>query len=100
MLLLNILILCSLVSNNFEENETTSVTLEGRLKEHLDSDPTTKHILEEVYKKPMTIQFKGLLHLSLNYLLVSNEILASPNPEDSPGLNQVPEFIQKKMRKC
>ena len=54
MLLLKILILCSLVSDNFGEDETTSVTLEGRLKEHLDSDPTTKHILEEIYKKPMT----------------------------------------------
>ena len=93
MLLLNLLILFPLVSR---QEETTSVTLEGRLNEHLNSDPTTKHILEEIYKRPMTDQFKGLLHLSLNNLLISNEILASPNPEDSPGLNQAPDFIQRK----
>ena len=96
MLLLNLVILFPLVSR---QEETTSVTLEGRLKEHLDSDPTTRHILEEIYKKPMTDQFKGLLYLSLNNLLISNEILAYPNPEDSSGLNQAPDFIQKKNEK-
>ena len=43
----------------------------------------------------MTDQFKGLLHLSLNNLLVSNEILASTKPEDSPDLEQALDFIQR-----
>ena len=43
----------------------------------------------------MTPQFKVLLHLSLNNLLVSNEILASTSPDGSPGLKQAPDFIQK-----
>ena len=95
MLLLNILILCSLVSDNFGEDDTTPVTLGDRIKDHLDSDPTTKNILDGIYKRPMTDQFKGLLHLSLNNLLISNQILTSHNPENSPGLNQAPDFIQK-----
>ena len=95
MLLLKILIPCSLVSNNFREDETTPVTLGDRIQDYLDFDPTTKNILDRIYKRPITDQFKGLLHLSLNNLLVSNEILASSKPEDSPGLKQTPDFIQR-----
>ena len=95
MLLLNTLVLCSLVSGNFGQEETTPETLGDRIKAYLDSDPTTKTILEGIYNRPMTDQFKGLLHLSLNNLLVSNEILASTTPEESPGLRQAPDFIQK-----
>ena len=43
----------------------------------------------------MTPQFKGLLHLSLNNLLVSSEVLAFTSPNCSIGLKQAPEFVQK-----
>ena len=43
----------------------------------------------------MTPQFKGLLHLSLNNLLVSSEVLASTSPNGSIGLKQAPDFFQK-----
>ena len=84
-----------MVSGNFGQDETTPETLGDRIKDHLDADPTTKNILTEIYNRPMTDQFTGLLHLSLNNLLVSNEILASTKPEDSPGLKQAPDFIQR-----
>ena len=100
MLLLNILVLCSLVSGNVGEDETTPVTLGDRIKDYLDSDPTTKNILDGIYKRPMTDQFEGLLYLSLNNFLVPNQILASPKPEDSPGHKQAPDFIQKENQKC
>ena len=89
------LVLCSLVSENFGQEDSTPETLEDRIKEHLDSDPTTKNILEGIYNRPMTDQFKGLLYLSLNNLLVSNEILASTKPEESPGLSQARDYIEK-----
>ena len=95
MLLLNLLVLLSLVSDNSGQEETTLESLEDRIKDHLDADPTTKNILAEIYNRPMTDQFKGVLHLSLNNLLVSNEILASTKPEDSPGLQQAPDYIQR-----
>ena len=95
MLLLIALVLCSLVSGYFGQEETIPETLGNRIKAYLDSDPTTKTILEGIYNRPMTDQFKGLLHLSLNNLLVSNEILASTTPEDSQGFRQAPDFILK-----
>ena len=98
MLLLIALVLCSLVSGNFGQEDSTPETLGDRIKEHLDSDPTTKTILEGIYNRPMTDQFKGILHLSLNNLLVSNEILASTTPEESPGLPQAPDCIEKEAR--
>ena len=79
----------------FWKGDSTLETLGDRIKEHLDSDPTTKTILEGIYNRPMTDQFKGLLHLSLNNLLVSNDILASTKPEESPGLSQAPDYIEK-----
>ena len=93
MLLLITLVLCSWVSGNFGQEETTPETLGDRIKASLDSDPTTKTILEGIYNRPMTDQFKGLFHLSLNNLLVSNEILASTKLEDSPGLKKAPDLI-------
>ena len=95
MLLLIALVLCSLVSGNFGQEETTPETLGDRIKAYLYSDPSTKTILEGIYNRPMTDQFKGLFHLSLNNLLVSNEILASTTPEESRGLRQAPDFIEK-----
>ena len=53
------------------------------------------NILEGIYSRPMTPQFKGLLHLSLNNLLVSSEVLASTSPDGSPGLKQAPDSVQK-----
>ena len=43
-----------MVSGNFGEDETTSVTLGDRIKDYLDSDPTTNNILEGIYNRPMT----------------------------------------------
>ena len=71
MLLLNLLVLLSVVSDNSGQEENTIESLEDRIKNHLDTS----------------------LHLSLNNLLVSNEILASKKPEDSPGLRQAPDYI-------
>ena len=46
----------------------------------------------------MTPQFKGLLHLSLNNLLVSSEVLASTSSNGSIGLKQAPDFVQRESR--
>ena len=89
------LFLCFLVSGSCNQEETDSETLGERVKTYLDSDPTTVSILERIYSRPMTPQFKGLLHLSLNNLLVSNEVLASTSPDGSPGLKQAPDSVQK-----
>ena len=75
------LFLCFLVSGSCNQEETDSETLGERIRTYLDSDPTTFSILERIYNRPMTPQFKGLLHLSLNNLLVSNEVLASTSPD-------------------
>ena len=77
--------LLSLASDNSGQEESIE-SLRDRFINHLNEDPSTKNILTGIYNRPMTEQFKGLLHLSLNNLVVSNEILASTNPEASPGL--------------
>ena len=71
------------------------VSLEDRILTHLNSDSTTKDILTGIYNRPMTPQFRSLLHLSLNNLLISNEVLASPNPNGSAGLQQAADNIQR-----
>ena len=84
-----------MVSGSSNQEETDSETLGEKVKTYLDSDPTTVSVIERVYSKPMTPQFKGLLHLSLNKLLVSSEVLASTSPHGSIGLKQAPDFVQK-----
>ena len=91
---LSLLLLLFLAFNNSGQDEIIE-SLEDRILNHLNNDPTTKDILTGIYNRPMTEQFKGLLHLSLNNLLVSNEILASTDPEASPGLQQAADNIQK-----
>ena len=63
-------------------NQEEIITLEERIKTHLNEDPTTKQILAGIYSQPdfVTPQFKSLLHLSLNNLLISNEVFASTDP--------------------
>ena len=75
------------------------VPLEDRILAHLNSDPTTKDILTGIYDRPMTPQFRSLLHLSLNNLLISNEVLASTNPDGSSGLPQAADNIQQENEK-
>ena len=71
------LFLCFLVSESCNQEKTDSETLREKVKTYLDSDPTTVSVLERIYSKPMTPQFNGLLHISLNNLLVSSEALTS-----------------------
>ena len=47
----------------------------------------------------MTPQFKSLLHLSLNNLLISSEVFASTKPEGSSGLPQAADNIQQENEK-
>ena len=95
MALIIALLLCFLASGSCNQEETDSETLGEKVKTYLDSDPTIVSILERIYSRPMTPQFKGLLHLYLNNLLVSNEVLASTSPDGSPGLKQAPDSVQK-----
>ena len=91
---LSLLLLLSLASDNSGQEENIE-SLEDRILSNLNADPTTKDILTGIYNRPMTPQFKGLLHLSLNNLLISNEVLASADPEGSSGLQQAADNIQK-----
>ena len=43
----------------------------------------------------MTPQFKSLLHLSLKNLLISSEVMASINPNNSVDLQQAADSIQQ-----
>ena len=78
-------------------NQDTLVTLEDKIKSHLDEDPITKQILAGIYSKQdfVTPQFKTMLHLSLNNLLISNEIYASTDPQVSLGLPQAADNVQQ-----
>ena len=87
--------LCFLVSESCNQEKTDLETLREKVNNYLDSDPTTVSILERIYNRPMTPQFKVLLHLPLNNLLVSSEVLASTSPNGSIGLKQAPDFVQK-----
>ena len=78
MLILNLLVPFSLVSDNSGQEVTTLESPIDRIKDHLGADPTTNNILAEIY-------------ISLSNLLVSDEILASTKPEDSRGLKQAQE---------
>ena len=89
------MILCSLTFRSYGQDEGDLQTLGDRIKSHLEGDPTTLSILGQIYTQPLTAEFKNLLHLSLNNLLVSSEVLASAAPDQSIGLNQAPDFIQK-----
>ena len=76
-------------------NQDEIVTLEDKIKAHLNEDPITKQLLAGIYSQPdfVTPQFKSLLHLSLNNLLISNEIFASTDPEGSLGLPQAADNV-------
>ena len=91
---LSLLLLLFLAFNNSGQDEIIE-SLEDRILNHLNNYPTTKTILAGIYKRPMTPQFKGMLHLSLNNLLISNEVLASTDPDGSSGLQQAADNIQK-----
>ena len=88
-----------MVSNS--SNQEDIISLEEKIKTHLNEDPTTKQILAGIYSQPdfVTPQFKSLLHLSLNNLLISNEVFASTDPQDSLGLPQAADNIQKENEK-
>ena len=91
------LFLCFLVSGSCNQEETDSETLGEKVKTYLDSDPTTVSILERIYNRPMTPQFKGLLHLFSNNLLVSSKVLASTSQNGSIGLKQAPDLSRKRI---
>ena len=78
-------------------NQDSLVSLEERIKSHLDQDPITKQILAKIYSQQdfVTPQFKTMLHLSLNNLLISNEIYASTDPQTSVSLPQVADSVQQ-----
>ena len=65
------LLLCMALDNS---NQDEIITLEDKIKAHLERDPITKQLLAGIYSQPdfVTPQFKSLLHLSLNNLLISN----------------------------
>ena len=78
-------------------NQEDIISLEDRIKAHLNRDPTTKQILAGIYDQPdfVTPQFKSLLHLSLNNLLISSEVFASADSEDFSGFQQAADNIQQ-----
>ena len=78
-------------------NQDPLVSLEERIKTHLAQDPTTKQLLTKIYSQQgfVTPQFKTMLHLSLNNLLISNEIYASTDPQTSVSLPQVADSVQQ-----
>ena len=95
---LGLLLLLSLAFDKSGQNDPI-VSLEDRILTHLNNDPTTKDILTGIYNRPMTPQFRSLLHLSLNNLLISNEVLASTDPNGSSGLQQAADNIQQENEK-
>ena len=78
-------------------NQNELITLEDKIKAHLERDSITKQLLAGIYSQPefVTPQFKTLLHLSLNNLLISNEIFASTDTEGSLGLPQAADNVQQ-----
>ena len=95
---LGLLLLLFMAFDNSGQDETIE-SLEDRILTHLNSDSTTKDILTGIYNRPMTPQFRSLLHLSLNNLLISNEVLASTDPDGSSGLQQAADNIQQENEK-
>ena len=91
---LGLLLLLSLVLDKSGQNVSIP-SLEDRILTYLNSDSITKDILVGVYNRPMTPQFKSLLHLSLNNLLISSEVMASINPNNSVDLQQAADSIQQ-----
>ena len=85
------------VALDYSNQDEEVITLEDKIKNHLDQDPITKQLLAGIYSQPdlVTPQFKTLLHLSLNNLLVSNEIYASTDTEGSVGFPQAADSIQQ-----
>ena len=88
------LLLCMALDNS---NQDELITLEDKIKAHLERDSITKQLLAGIYSQPefVTPQFKTLLHLSLNNLLISNEIFASTDTEGSLGLPQAADNVQQ-----
>ena len=88
------LLLCVALDSS---NQDELITLEDKIKAHLERDSITKQLLAGIYSQPefVTPQFKTLLHLSLNNLLISNEIFASTDTEGSLGLPQAADNVQQ-----
>ena len=91
---LGLLLLLSLVLDKSGKNVSIP-SLEDRILTYSNSDSITKDILVGVYNRPMTPQFKSLLHLSLNNLLLSSEVMASINPNNPVDLQQGADSIQQ-----
>ena len=91
------LILCFLTLKSYGQEEVNLRSQGDRIKDHLERDPTTLNILGQVYAEPLTPEMRNLLHLSLNNLLISSEILTSTDPSNHATfpLPQVPDFIQR-----
>ena len=77
-------------------DEDPIVPLDERIKSYLDQDPTTKNLLTKIITQEgfMTPQLQTMLHLSLNNLLLSNQIYASTDPNTSVNLPQIGDSIQ------
>ena len=95
---LSLFLLFFLAFDNSGQDETIE-SLEDRILTHLNSYYTTKDILTGIYNGPITPKFRSLLHLSLNNLLISNEVLASTDPDGSSGLQQAADNIQQENEK-
>ena len=78
-------------------NQDPLVPLDERINTHLAQDPTTTELLTKIFSQEgfVTPQFKTMLHLSLNNLLISNEIYASTDPQTSVSLPQVADNVQQ-----
>ena len=78
-------------------NQDPLVPLDERISTHLAQDPTTTELLTKIFSQEgfVTPQFKTMLHLSLNNLLISNEIYASTDPQTSVSLPQVGDSVQQ-----
>ena len=77
-------------------DEDPLVPLDERIITYLAQDPTTTDLLTKIFTQEefVTPQLKTMLHLSLNNLLLSNEIYASTDPQTSVSLPQVGDSVQ------
>ena len=77
-------------------NQNPLVPLDERISTYLAQDPTTTELLTKIFSQEgfVTPQLRTMLHLSLNNLLLSNEIYASTDPQTSVSLPQVGDNVQ------
>ena len=78
-------------------DEDPLVPLNERISTYLAQDPTTTDLLTKIFTQEefVTPQLRTMLHLSLNNLLLSNEIYASTDPQTSVSLPQVGDSVQQ-----